>query len=190
MENRNAFTRVQCLCILALATLLSLILPTSAAAQMTRTRRVTRRLPPLPGGSVSVAFGPKVYSREAGPPNTFTDSFIHCGTGQQCQIVVMNGNADGSDRISSASISVNGVEIIGPSDFNQNVDRIVKPVVLKDNNELTIRLASKPGGFLTVEVECASGGVTLSAGDPGASRLGGALVTALPIQNDGTAAAD
>jgi hypothetical protein len=190
IENRNAFTRVQCLCILALATLLSLMLPTSGAAQMTRARRVARRLPPLAGDSVSVAFGPKVYTREAGPPNTFTDSFSHCGSGQQCQIVVMNGNADGDDRISSASISLNGVQIIGPSDFNQNVDRIVKPVVLKDNNELTIRLASKPGSFLTVEVECASGGVILSAGDPGASVLGGTLLTALPINNDGTAAAE
>jgi len=135
------------------------------------------------------AYGPLTFTRDAGPPDTFTASFQHCGSGQQCQIVVTNGNADGSNRITSASISLNGVEIAGPSDFKKHVAQIVKPVSLAADNELIVTLRSKPGSFITVEIECASGGAVLTAGNPGASLLGGTLLTALPIVNTGSAAA-
>jgi hypothetical protein len=153
------------------ATSLVSILPSPIAAQMTP------------------AFGPRQYSRIAGPPQTFTETFQHCGTAQ-CQIVVVNGNADGSNRMSSASIVLNGMEIAGPNDFNQNVAKIVKPLVLGDQNQLTIRLTSKPGSFLTVNVECATSQAVLSAGGPGVSLLNPTtLLSALPIINNGTAAA-
>ena len=85
--------------VLALA-LLATILPLSSAAQMTP------------------AFGPKQYMRHTGAPQTFQETFQHCGT-QACRIVIVNGNSDGSDRVSSASIYLNGVLVVGPSDFNQ-----------------------------------------------------------------------
>ena len=66
-----------------------------------------------PAAPTTVAFGPKQYIRVAGPPETFTETFQHSGT-SPCQIVVVNGNADGTQRISSASISLNGQQIVGP----------------------------------------------------------------------------
>ena len=65
---------------------------------------------PAASAQMTPAFGPKQYTRTAGPPQTFTEHFHHCGTAA-CQIVIVNGNADGSNRVSSASISLNGVEI-------------------------------------------------------------------------------
>jgi hypothetical protein len=135
------------------------------------------------------AFGPKQYTRGRGAPQTFSETFQHCGTGG-CRIVVINGNPDGSDRVSSASIMLNGVPIVRPNDLNQRVDTIVKPVVLGENNQLTIRLASKPGSFITVEVECAISAAVLSLGSGGDSLLDpNTLVSAVPIINTGTAAA-
>jgi hypothetical protein len=152
-------------------TLLALALPASIAAQRTS------------------AFGPKQYTRFAGPPQTFTEPFEHCGTAP-CQIVVVNGNEDGTKRISSASIFLNGRQIAGPRDFNQKVDKVVIPVALADQNQLSIRLASKPGSFLTVEVECAASPVILSTGGPGVNLLNSTmLLSALPIINTGTAEA-
>jgi hypothetical protein len=163
--------RVKCLPILLLAVLAAATLPSSGVAQM------------MP------VFGPNQYTRAAGPPQTFTETFEHCGTAE-CQLVVINGNADGINRISSASISLNGVEIVGRRDFNQQVATIVKPVELAELNELTIRLTSKPGGFLIVSVQCLASPVDLLAGGPGVTLLDTTLLSALPIFNIGTAAAE
>ena len=65
-----------------------------------------------PAAPMTVAFGPEQYIRDAGPPDTFTETFQYYGT-SPCQIVVVNGNADGTQRISSASISLNGQQIVG-----------------------------------------------------------------------------
>ncbi len=100
-------------------------------------------------------FGPKQYARTGGPPQTFTETFPRCG-GAPCQLVVVNGNADGSNRVSSATIFLNGQQILGPSDFNQRVDRIVTPVSLEDSDQIKIVLNSAPGSYLTISVECAS----------------------------------
>ncbi len=155
----------------AAALLLLLVVPVAAIAQGTP------------------AYGPVQFTRSSGAPDTFTASFQHCGTGQQCQIIVTNGGAGGGNRISSASISLNGVQVVGPSDFNQHVAKIVKPVSLGANNQLTVTLASKPGSFVIVEIDCAPSGVTLTAGNPGDSLVSNTLFTALPIVNTGTAAA-
>jgi hypothetical protein len=144
----------------------------------------------LPPESVDNIFGPMQYTRSAGKPQTFIDTFERCGTAA-CQVIVTNGNADGSNRISSASILLNGVQIAGPSDFNQQVSEFVIPVDLAAENELTTTLASKPGAFLIVEVECEAPQVILSAGAPGVSLLNpGQLLTALPIINMGAVAAE
>lgn len=149
---------------------LALMLPFSVAAETTP------------------VFGPMQYTRTAGKPQTFTETFENCGTAS-CQIVVTNGNADGSNRVSSASIFLNGSQIVGPKDFNQQVDEIVVPVVLADQNQLEIRLASKPKSFLIVDVQCAASPVILSTGGPGVSLMDSTLLSALPIINTGTEAA-
>ncbi len=136
------------------------------------------------------AFGPKEFSRIAGRPQTFTETFERCGT-SACQIVVTNGNPDGTSRISSASISVNGVEIVRARDLNQKVDRIVRPVDLGEENELTLRLASKPGGFLRVTLECEGSGAELVALAPGADLPNSTtLLSALMVGNTGTVDAE
>lgn len=137
----------------------------------------------------TLAFGPKQYNRLAGRPQTFTETFQHCGTAP-CQIVVVNGNPDGTKRVSSASISLNGVQVVAPSDFNQQAARIVKPVVLTDQNQLTVKLSSGAGSFLVVSVECAASPAILSIGTPGASLQDPTtLLSAIPILNTGTVAA-
>src|SRR5260370_35467504 len=100
-----------------------------------------------------------------------------------------NGNADGSDRISSASVYLNGVLIAGPSAFNQHVSTIVRPVGLAAVNHLTVALASKPGSFLTIEVVCDASAAVLSLGPAGDRLSGGPLLGAGPIGNTGTAPA-
>ena len=110
---------------------------------------------PTPAAAVpmTTVFGPKQYTRTTGQPQTFTETFQHCGTGQ-CLIVVTNGNEDKSKRASSASISLNGQQVVSPRDFNQQVTSIIRSVTLRDQNQLTITLSSSPGSTLTVAACC------------------------------------
>src|ERR1051325_2654984 len=97
--------------LLALAVFASLCLFTLVATVLTTPMSTATPAPPM-----TTAFGPKQYSRVSGRPQTFTETFQHCGTGQ-CQIVVVNGSGDKTKRVSSASISLNGQQIVGPRDF-------------------------------------------------------------------------
>ena len=131
-------------------------------------------------------FGPKQYSRVAGAPQTFTDTFAQCGGGT-CQLIVVNGNPDGSARVSSASVSLNGVRLVGPRNLNQRVDRIVIPVTLKETDEIRVELNSAPGSFLTISVECSEfPGLRIEAGEVGMSRWdNGTASLSIPLRNDG-----
>ena len=102
----------------------------------------------------AATFGPKQYLRSQGPTQSFTDTFSPCGAGA-CQLVVVNGNPDGSARVSSASVFLNGVELVGVRNLNQRVERLAFPVTLLESNEVRVELGSAPGSFLTVTVECA-----------------------------------
>lgn len=110
-------------------------------------------------------FGLERFTREAGSPDTLSRSFAACNTKAIYQLVVENGAA-GRDRVSSATLQLNGVEIVRSSDLNQRVERIEKEVTLQGDNTLAVRLASNPGGFITVSIYCVSGCLDVSITSP------------------------
>ncbi|MDP1946727.1 MAG: IPT/TIG domain-containing protein [Nitrospirota bacterium] len=106
-----------------------------------------------PAFAQTVLFGPKPYTRTAGPPNQFADTFtLPTGTTAPYTLHVVNGHANGTNRISSATVKLNGTHILGPGDFGQNVAILDRTVALQANNTLEIRLTSAPGSFLVVSV--------------------------------------
>src|SRR5262249_2075528 len=102
------------------------------------------------------------------------------------QLIIVNGNADGSNRVSSARIALNGVQILGPSDFNQHVATIVRPVTLTDPTQLTIQLNSAPGSFITVSVECGTRAkIVVAPGILSSVWSNGIVSLAIPLENEG-----
>jgi len=98
-------------------------------------------------------FGPKQYVRNASTPLLQTDTFsVPSAIATPFQLRIVNGEANGAKRISSAWIKVNGVQVAGPADFGQKVASIERTVELGPNNTLEVRLASGPDGFLTITV--------------------------------------
>ncbi|SDU66649.1 hypothetical protein [Desulfobacula phenolica] len=99
-------------------------------------------------------WGPNKYLRTAGSPNNYTSVFST--TPGQGKLVVKNGTMVGSKRVrdslSSATISVNGEQIFGPSDFNKQVYLLEALLNLAENNEFSIELASSPDSYLTIEI--------------------------------------
>ena len=88
-------------------------------------------------------FGPRQYMRTQGKPDFFTERIASCsGT---ATVKVINGEPDGTRRISSAEIKVNGVPIFSPRDFNQNIHVITTQILLEADNTLTVALRSGGG---------------------------------------------
>src|SRR3954471_5744585 len=83
------------------------------------------------GGSGVQIFGPKQYVRTTGAPNQYTDTFaVPAWVVSPYKLHIQNGDPSGSNRISSATITVNGTQVAGPSDFNQNVAALDRTVTL------------------------------------------------------------
>ncbi|MEW6684828.1 MAG: hypothetical protein AB1393_01295 [Candidatus Edwardsbacteria bacterium] len=98
-------------------------------------------------------FQPKTYVRTTGAPNVYTDSLFG-GTEPTYIFKIQNGDPSGNNRVSSASIYLNDVEIFTENEFNQQVATITKTIQLpKDDNQIRVRLRGAPNSFITLSVE-------------------------------------
>jgi hypothetical protein len=103
-------------------------------------------------------FGPKTFRRATGAPQEIVEHFALRGDASTFKIIVRNGLPDGTRRVSSAWVTLNGEQILGPSDFNQQVAEHRRPLALLPvPNALRVRIAGAPGGQLTITVSAAIG---------------------------------
>ncbi len=103
-------------------------------------------------GQNSIVFGPETFTRNAGQPQVVTRNFSVQDPNQPYTLIIRSGQ-NGEDRVSSAMISLNGAAVVVPSDFNKQTGLILKPVRLKQENTLSIKISGQPGTFLTVTVK-------------------------------------
>jgi len=97
-------------------------------------------------------YGPTDFVRGKGKPETVQDTFL-AEPGSGFTLVVHNGNPDKDNkRVTSAAILLNGDTIFSPEDFKKEVYRLEQPVSLQSENQLEVRVAGKPGSFLTLSV--------------------------------------
>lgn len=97
-------------------------------------------------------FASKQFVRGAGEPVTDTMSFTSPVIGSGFTLSVQNGDGQGNNRVSSATIGLNGTPIFGPSDFNRQIGSLQQLVSLASSDALTVNLASAPGSTLTVTI--------------------------------------
>lgn len=90
------------------------------------------------------------FLRGKGKPDSFAESFV--AQEQQARVIISNGGENGSKKVSSASVVLNGKKIVGPRDFNQKVSVQEFTVDLLGENTLAVELSSKPGSSLHVQV--------------------------------------
>src|SRR5215471_4621785 len=90
----------------------------------------------LTAGTTSVragtftAFGPQNYTRGTGDPVTATSTFSVLNPNTQYTLKAFNGGLQdtSAELVSSGFVTVNGVQVIGPNNFNQNVTEVDVPV--------------------------------------------------------------
>jgi len=97
-------------------------------------------------------FGPAFYYRTTGAPNVYDTMFAAFDTTVLCTLIVTNGDSEGGNRLSAASIEFNGEEIIKERDFSESVETITRVFQLTSENSLHLRLRSGPGDFLTMNI--------------------------------------
>ena len=67
---------------------------------------------------------------------------------------VYNGGLEDTtyELVSSSTVTLNGTEILGPNDFNQNVAYLEVPVALQAQNTLSVEVRGKPGGAMIIKL--------------------------------------
>lgn len=98
-------------------------------------------------------FGPRRFDRTVGPPNQYLEQFsLPAGVTSPYTLHLQNGEPNGSNRLSSATVKLNGKEILLQSDLNQNVASLDRTVSLNSTNRLEVRLTSDPGSYLIINI--------------------------------------
>src|SRR5260370_18710775 len=100
------------------------------------------------------AFGPKNYVRGTGDPVTVTDTFSVLNPNTQYTLKAFNGGLQNTqtELVSSSVVTVNGVQVVGPNNFNQKVTEVDVPVTLQASNTISVQVRGKPGGTLTIQI--------------------------------------
>jgi hypothetical protein len=114
----------------------------------------------------------RTYLRSLGAPVTESATFTACDTLGPFALIVENGPGGGK-KVGSGTVTVNGVDVILPSDFSREVDLIEKPVaVLQLNNQIDVRLAGAPGGSILLTMRRAqSCGIRITSPAPNSTVL-------------------
>src|SRR4030067_2533940 len=100
--------------------------------------------------SATTIYGPKKFVPSTGKPVVVTETFS-APSATTYNLIVFNGEK-GKNRVSSATVKINGIEILRESDFNQQVDRIECSVSLLLSNSISVELKSAPGSFITISI--------------------------------------
>ncbi|MFC6671376.1 PKD domain-containing protein [Marinobacterium aestuariivivens] len=110
----------------------------------------------LPVYGETIVFGPEQFDRGRAKPRPEVRHFSIWNPDDDFTLIVQNGDGeDESTRVSSAIITINGIQILGPEDFSKQVDLIEIPVSLADGNEIVvenIEIRGEPGSFLIVSI--------------------------------------
>ena len=101
--------------------------------------------------STMTIYGPRKFIRATGKPVVVTETFSAPSATAHYNLIVLNGEK-GKNRVSSATVKINGIEILRESDFNQQVDRIQRTISLQTSNSISVELKSAPGSFITVSI--------------------------------------
>jgi len=93
-----------------------------------------------------VAYGPQQYVRGSGTPTPVTTSFTVLDPTTSFTMRI------DSSGVTSAVVTLNGVEILHESDFNATVTLLTKAVTLQATNQLIVELRGQPGESFRLQI--------------------------------------
>ena len=101
-----------------------------------------------------IAYGPELFTRESGSPVTISNTFNVLNPNTTYTLAVSNGSLEDDiyEKVSSSTISLNGIEVVGSNNFNQKVSSIEEAITVDAINDISIEVRGKPGGAIAVMV--------------------------------------
>ena len=111
--------------------------------------------------SDSTVFGPEVFRREQGKPQTYVRRFSVGDVSGRFSLEVINGDPDDDgdykklrkERVSSAEILLNDVQVVNPHDINKDVRHLSMAVTLNQgDNTLKVTLKGDPVSMCSVTI--------------------------------------
>lgn len=99
-------------------------------------------------GAQPVIYGPEAFQRTTGSTDVYDENFS--AVPGPAFLVLFNGDDEQDSRVSSGSVVLNGVEVVSQNELNQQVDRLLKPVLLSASEALQVTLNGQPGGYITL----------------------------------------
>jgi RHS repeat-associated protein len=98
----------------------------------------------------TLVFGPERFNRTNGSPNVYSRTIAgHAGS---AILRLVNGDGQGTDAVSSATITIDGQQVFTPPQFNQQVHTLSVPITLAASSTLRVELRSSPGSYLTLSI--------------------------------------
>ena len=70
-----------------------------------------------------------------------------------CQLIIVNGDRDGSNRVTSAKVEINGVTIVSPAEVNQDVESLTRTIRLRKQNQITTVVDGPPKSHVHLVIE-------------------------------------
>ena len=106
--------------------------------------------PKVSAAAELTVFGPQQYVRTTSATTVYEDQFL--AQVGPAHLIITVGNPDGTNKVSSARVFLNGLEIFYPNDFPSNISNYQIPVNLTESNLLRVELQGSPGDFLIIWV--------------------------------------
>ncbi|NOT33999.1 MAG: DUF4157 domain-containing protein [Candidatus Eisenbacteria bacterium] len=94
-----------------------------------------------------VVFGPKRYTKPGSSVHQLDTFNLATGTSPY-QVRLYNGGPDGSNRVSNATLSINGTQVMSAADLGTGVATVTKTVTLADTNRIDFYNQSGSGTYL------------------------------------------
>lgn len=103
---------------------------------------------------IFTAFGPKTFVRGSGKPVMETATFNIKNPNTSYNLHIYNGGINSErSKVSSANITLNGTNVFGTNDFNQQISHLQKNITVSTSNTLQVELRSSTGSGLTIVIE-------------------------------------
>jgi len=110
-----------------------------------------------------LVWGPQKYIRDTSQPIPVTDTFtivkpegkfwLQVGNGRNIKRPdIKRGAVEPVNQASSVYIRLNGVQVAGPDDLNQNIYGFTKDITLQTSNTIEVTVRGKPESYITVEI--------------------------------------
>ena len=98
-----------------------------------------------------LVFGPQIYTRSPGEPQKIVKTFSVKNPQGKFTLHIQSVERR-PGKMGSAVIELNGVQVIGPAEFQKDVVTITKPIKLQKQNKVAVEVQSEPETWVMVSI--------------------------------------